>query len=209
MLIINEINIIMSTIGTTSIDSLPMSPQSEHNIQMQTYEKNVQIQNFPQEGNYSRDVDPTLDQKHLNQFVTGLQQASAAGMTSLPSRDIPQNQQHIIQDVHTKPNYIPQNETIDYIQQHQTNEEIINSQALKQEKKNVFDSVFDEFQIPILIGVLYFLFQLPVVEKQLAKILPSLFKKDGNPSLSGYIFTSVAFSCIYYFIMKGMLFLEK
>ncbi len=34
MLIINEINIIMSSIGTTSIDTLPMSPQSENNIQM-------------------------------------------------------------------------------------------------------------------------------------------------------------------------------
>ena len=34
-------------------------------------------------------------QKNLNQFVTGIQQASAAGMTTLPSRDIPQNQQFI------------------------------------------------------------------------------------------------------------------
>jgi len=211
MLIINEINIIMSSIGTTSIDSLPMSPQSENNIQMETYEKNVVMSNSSQEAQHNRDVDPTMDQKNMNQFVTGLQQASAAGMTSLPSRDIPQNQQHISQDPNIKPNYIPENENeqIDYIQQHQTNEDMINSQALKQEKKNAFDSMFDEFQTPILIGILYFLFQLPIFQKQLCKFLPSLFKKDGNPSLSGYIFTSAAFSSIYYFIIKGMLFLER
>jgi len=210
MLIINEISIIMS-IGTTSIDSLPMSPQSENNIQMETFEKNVQIQNPSQDLGQQRDNDPAMNQKNMNQFVTGLQQASAAGMTSLPSRDIPQNQQHISQDEYVKPNFIPQheNEQIDYIQQHQTNEEIIHAQGLKQDKKNTFDSMFDEFQTPILIGVLYFLFQLPILQKQLCKIIPSLFKKDGNPSLSGYIFTSAAFSSAYYFIMKGMFFLEK
>lgn len=197
--------------GTTSIDSLPISPQTSDNIRMDTYEINKKISNPSQNLQQERDNDPAMMQKNLNQFVTGLQQASAAGMTSLPSRDIPQNQQHISQDVRVQPNFIPppQYEQPDYIQQQQTNDDIIRAQAQKQDKKTTFDAMFDEMQAPILIGILFFLFQLPIIQKQLCKILPELFNKDGNPSLSGYIFTSTAFAGTYYFIIKSMYFLEK
>jgi hypothetical protein len=200
-------------IGTTSIDSLPISPQSGENIRLDTYEKNVQIGNPSQALQQERDNDPMTMQKNLNQFVTGIQQASAAGMTSLPSRDIPQNQAHIAQDAYVKPNFIPPQEPGqmqgDYIREQQTNDEIIRAQAHKQEKKDSLDALFEELQGPLLIAVLYFMFQLPVVQKQLCKIIPALFNKDGNPNLSGYIFTSVAFAGSYFLLTKSMRFLEK
>jgi hypothetical protein len=197
-------------IGTTSIDSLPVSPQTNDNIRMDTYEQNVKIPNPAQSLQQERDNDPAVMQKNLNQFVTGIQQASAAGMTTLPSRDIPQNQQHLSQDVHIQPNYIPVHDSqMDYIRAEQTNEEIIRAHAQKQEKKNSFDLWYDELQTPVLIGILFFLFQLPVIQKQLCKLLPSLFNKDGNPSLSGYVFTSVSFASVYYFLVKSMYFLER
>jgi hypothetical protein len=198
-------------IGTTSIDSLPVSPQTNDNIRMDTYEQNVKIPNPLQALQNERDTDPSTMQKNLNQFVTGIQQASAAGMTVLPSRDIPQNQQHLSQDVRIQPNYIPappQTE-LDYIRAEQTNDEIIRAQALKQGKKDSFDIWYDELQTPVLIGILFFLFQLPVIQKQMCRILPSLFNKDGNPSLSGYVFTSVSFASVYYFLVKSMRFLER
>ena len=198
-------------IGTTSIDSLPVSPQTNDNIRMDTYEQNVKIPNPTQALQHERDNDPATMQKNLNQFVTGIQQASAAGMTTLPSRDIPQNQQHLSQDVRIQPNYIPpaSNNQLDYIRVEQTNDEIIRAQAQKQEKKNSLDVLYDEIQTPALIGILFFLFQLPVIQKQLCKILPSLCNKDGNPSLSGYIFTSVSFASVYFFLVKAMHFLER
>jgi hypothetical protein len=197
-------------IGTTSIDSLPLSPQTGDNIRLDTYDQNIKIPNPIQALQKERENDPATMQKNLNQFVTGIQQASAAGMTTLPSRDIPQNQQHLSQDINIQPNYIPQSDNqVDYIREHQTNEEIIRAQAQKQEKKNTFDLWYDELQTPTLIGILYFLFQLPVIQKQLCRILPSLFNKDGNPSLSGYIFTSVSFASVYYFLIKCMYFLER
>jgi hypothetical protein len=197
-------------IGTTSIDSLPLSPQTGDNIRMDTYEQNVKIPNPTQALQQERDNDPALMQKNLNQFVTGIQQASAAGMTALPSRDIPQNQQHLSQDVQIQPNFIPPPETpVDYIRQQQTNDEIIRAQAQKQEKKNTFDIWFDELQTPVLIGILFFMFQLPVIQKQLCRMLPSLFNKDGHPSLSGYVFTSISFASAYYFLVKSMYFLER
>ncbi len=198
-------------IGTTSIDSLPTSSQSGNNIQLDTYDQNVKIQNPIQALQQERDNDPSIMQKNLNQFVTGLQQASAAGMTELPSRDIPQNQQHLLQDVNIKPNYIPKQDGFqhDYILEHQTNEEIIRAQAKKENNKNSFDRWYDEFQTPVLISILFFMFQLPIVQKQLCKVIPSLFNKDGNPSLSGYVFNSLLFAVVYYVLVKGMRFLEK
>lgn len=200
------------SIGTTSIESLPISPQTEsnNNINLETYDKNIQIENPSQNLQQERENDPSVMQKNLNNFVTGIQQASAAGMTDLPSRDIPINQQHISQDVQIKPNHIPQPELhVDYIQEHQTNEQIINSQMQQHIKKNKFDTIFDELQTPILLGILYFIFQLPVIQKQMCKIIPSLFNNDGNPNLSGYLFTSSLFASVYYFIIKGMFFLEN
>lgn len=196
-------------IGTTSIDALPVSPQTGDNIHMDTYDQNIKIPNPTQSLHQERENDPATMQKNLNQFVTGIQQASAAGMTGLPSRDIPQNQQHLSQDIQIQPNYIPNPTELDYIRAEQTNEDIIRAQAKKQEKKNSFDLWYDELQTPVLIGILYFLFQLPVIQKQLCKILPSLFNKDGNPSLSGYIFTSASFATVYFFLVKCMCFLER
>ena len=199
------------SIGTTSIDSLPISPQTEsNNINLETYDKNIQIENPSQNLQQERENDPSVMQKNLNNFVTGIQQASASGMTQLPSRDIPINQQHISQDVQIKPNHIPEPEShVDYIQEHQTNEQIIKSQMQLHNKKNKFDTMFDEVQTPILLGILYFIFQLPVIQKQMCKLIPSLFNNDGNPKLSGYLFTSSLFASVYYFIIKGMFLLEN
>jgi len=198
------------SIGTTSIDSLPISPQSGDNIRMDTYDKNIQIENQSQSLQENRDNDPAVQQKNMNQFVTGIQQASAAGLTELPSRDIPRNQEHISQDIQIQPNHIPnENYQVDYIQEHQTNEQIIRSQMKHQENKNKFDIVFDEVQGPIMIGILYFIFQLPIIQKQICKIIPSLYGSDGNPNLSGYLFTSSMFASVYYFLVKGMFFLDK
>jgi hypothetical protein len=211
--------------GTTSLDSLPISPQTGDNIRLETRERNVntKVNNPVQSLQQERDNDPMLmpmqqqqqQQQHqpqgnINQFITGIQQASAAGLTTLPSRDIPQNQQHISQDFQIQPNYIPQPPTeTDYIREQQTNDDIIRAQAHKQETRDSLDNLYDELQTPILIGVLYFMFQLPVVQKQILKILPSLFNKDGNPNLSGYIITSMAFAGAYFMLMKGVRLLDK
>jgi len=198
------------SIGTTSIDSLPISPQSGDNIRMDTYDKNIQIENQSQSLQENRDNDPAVKQKNMNQFVTGIQQASAAGLTELPSRDIPRNQEHLSQDIQIQPNHIPlEDSPVDYIQEHQTNEQIIRSQMKHQEQKSKFDIVFDEVQGPIMLGILYFIFQLPIIQKQMCKIIPSLFGSDGNPNLSGYVFTSSMFASVYYFLVKGMFFLDK
>ena len=217
-----------NAIGTTSIDSLPMSQQGQGQpiqqtqVQMQPQQQMQgqqqmqvqQIQGQPQENikldidhnriQHQRDNDPAINQQNLNQFVTGIQQASAAGMTGLPARDIPQNQEGLTRDHQMKPNYIPSNENVDYIREQQNNEDIIREYARRQQKTDSLDNMYNELQIPILIAVLYFSFQLPIVRKNLFKFLPSLFSKDGNPNLSGYIVNSLIFAGLYFGLTKGL-----
>ena len=202
-------------IGTTSIDSLPMSPQgqgqpiqqvAQNQQNQQNQQENIKLEIDHNKFQQQRDNDPAINQQNLNQFVTGIQQASAAGMTALPSRDIPQNQESLTRDQQMKPNYIPAPaENTDYIREHQNNnEEMIREYARRQQKTDSLDNMYNELQIPILIAVLYFTFQLPVVRKNLFKFLPSLFSKDGNPNLSGYITNSIIFGALYFGLTKGM-----
>ena len=187
--------------GTTSIDDLPLSPQTANpNIKLETREmQNIQVENPAQDLQKAREAQ-TAD---LNQLINGIQQASAAGMTALPARDIPQQQNHITQDNTTRANYIPTGPD-DYIQAHQTHEEIIRKNAEREESNNKLDAMYDEFSIPLIISVLYFVFQLPVLRKNLFKFLPILFNKDGNPNISGYVVNSISFGALSYLIMKGV-----
>lgn len=194
--------------GTTSIDSLPLSPQvdnhntSTNNIQMQ-------INAHPQQHNNQGQIQPvTFDQNGVKQLMEGLKTAGSSGMTELSIRDVPQNQDMHITDQQVNPNYIPQHELNkqtgqrDYIFQHQTSEDVILENARKQQKVDSLDILYGEMQIPILITVLYFLFQLPIVNKTLFSYIPSLFNNEGNYNLAGYLFNSIMFGSVYFLMTK-------
>ena len=145
---------------------------------------------------------------NMNEFVSGIQAAAASGSLGLPSRDIPQQQTHLTQDAVTKPNYVP-NGPDDYILKHQTQDEIIKQHVTKEKRGENIDEIYTELQAPILVGTLYFVFQLPVVKKQMMKLLPSIFLKDGNLNLSGYITYSILFSGMYYVSIRTVNYLSE
>ena len=228
-------------IGTTNIDSLPISTQhqqqpmmqqqqpmtmpmqqamqqppiqqqmpmqySTENIRLEVNNNNVKVDNPAQLLQQNRDNDPSIMQKNMNHFVSGIQQASAAGMTALPARDIPQSQEHLIQDQQIKPNFIPLKQQQgeiqeDYIANSKTSEDIIRENMRRQTKTDSLDSIYNELQVPILLSVLYFLFSLPLVKKNMFKYIPMIFNKDGNLNLGGYISNSVLFGLTYYAMIK-------
>lgn len=172
------------------------------------HDNNVQNGSLPPiQAGPSAPQQPTNNATHRNEFVSGIQEAASKGALDLPSRDIPQAQTHITQDVATKPNYVPEGPD-DYILRHQTQEEIINAHSEKENRSNSIDNIYDELQGPILVAALYFVFQMPVFKKQLMAIIPSLFFKDGNLNLSGYITYSILFSGAYYTSMRTINYLS-
>ena len=178
----------MAEINTTSINDLPTDPSAGGslggNISLEISQKPSQL---------------TLDQSTISQIVNGLQQASLAGATTLPSRDIPLHTEQLTSDVQIQPNYIPQPLSKDYINDENDN---INDYYNSEKNYNSLDSLYDELQVPLLLSVLYFLFQLPFFKKNLFKYLPFLCHSDGNYNLNGLIFTCTLFGFIYYLLSK-------
>lgn len=206
----------MST-GTTSISDLPVSNSSgpPANIQLQTREStdtNVVVDNAVQKLSEQRNNEvAALSQKNdpppnPNDFAKQVQRevksAAASGALRLPERDVPRENTHITQDQQVKANYVPEGPD-DYIKHYQTHEEVKTIHAEREEKISRQDALFSELQTPIMVALIYFLFQLPIVNNKLMKHIPKLFKNDGNLNTQGYLFNSVLFGSVYYLFTKA------
>ena len=188
---------------TTSLLELPTSQPSDSLAQpvSTTYSPIVpSVQNQPIQGQGQGQTQQTsLDMNTINQIVNGLQQASLTGATQLPSRDIPQT---IHQDAWVQPNYVPP-PSKDYIPQ-EKELDFQKMQPQKQSRNNGLEEMYQELQIPLLLALLYFIFQLPLFRQILFKHAPGLFFKDGNPNLYGYVFMSTFFGGLFYILQKSI-----
>ena len=186
---------------TTSIHDLPTDPANGGSIQgnIQMYANEIDTNNNNNIKNIS------LDQTTINQIVNGLQQASSSGATVLPSRDIPQNTSSLTQDPYTKPNYIAETSStlpLNFIEEEETTENIINKYHHKENQQSAMDILYDEIQQPLLMIILYFIFQLPIFKHILFHYIPFLFNKDGNINVYGLLFTSISYGFIFYILEK-------
>lgn len=205
----------MAEIGTTSIDQLPVNvnqnnsspPVQQNNNTGLAETQNIKIENYGQQLNNERQNSMQQGGQPMNfdpDMNTILKDAASVGATNLPSRDIPLNTTQIQHDQEIKANYVPNNESNDYIGNILDREKIIKENTIKQNKSDNMDYIYQQLQLPFLVGVMYFLFQLPAVRKHVLSFLPSLFNTDGNPNLYGYIFNSVMFGLLYSFLIKGI-----
>jgi len=147
----------------------------------------------------------------IGKIVSGIKSASAANMTTLPSRDIPMMTHPHTQDNQSRPNYVPPpppNHT-DYIKQHDNIQQIIQREHKERVKEDRMDQIYEELQTPVFVMVLYLLFQLPFFQKMLYRQLPSLFSRDGHTHLGGYLFKTILFGGSFYFIQKGIKYLSR
>lgn len=212
----------MASLDATDINSLPMNPsiggsnlpvnivlqkneKMDNSIEQISQIRETELRNMATgSSNLSSQMPSSLEQNTINSLISGLQQASASGLTTLPSRDIPQMTNQITQDDQIKPNYIPQGNNTNYIDNETSANAMLQENMRRQNKESNLDVMYEELQIPILLAILFFMFQLPVFRTYLFKFLPSLFNKDGNPNLSGYVVNSILFALLYY-IIKNML----
>ena len=182
----------MSAPGTTDLADLPSLPAESEPVQLRTSELNTKVDNPAAQLAVEREKET----QEMNALVTGIQSASATGALQLPQRDIPQNQEHIVRDGEVRANYIP-SQSEDYIGQGPTTEDIVQQHAAKQRARQDSDDMLDVLHIPIIISILYFAFQMPILRKFAFDKLPFLFTKDGNTSTVGSAIMSVAFAASY------------
>jgi hypothetical protein len=181
---------------STSILDLPTDPVGGGNVS-----NNISLSATE---NPQQSSSLNLDQTTINQIVNGLQQASISGATQLQSRDIPMNTTGHSNDPQVQPNYVPPPplQNIDYIGNHDQSNDIIDDYAKNMQRQNSLDDMYNEIQTPLLLAVLYFLFQLPFFRKFLFSYMPILFLNDGNLNINGYLFTSALFGLMYYVLNK-------
>jgi hypothetical protein len=186
---------------TTSIMDLPTDPANGGGI------NNINLnasENLQQSIMQNKPTSINLDQNTINQIVNGLQQATLSGATQLPSRDIPMTTTGHSNDPQIQPNYVPppppQNN--DYIKDYEQTNDMINNYNSNLKRKNNLDDAYNEIQTPLLLAVLYFLFQLPFFRKFLFTYLPVLFSNDGNLNINGFLFTSILFGVLFYVLNK-------
>ena len=110
----------------------------------------------------------------------------------LPSRDIPQETLHHTIDTQTVPNHV---RFADYTPPP------LPPQSTKME-------VNDEIKIPILLMTLYFLFQIPLFNQFIGRMLPDLFKGDGNLTSGGIVIKSIMFASAYVAVTKSITYLS-
>lgn len=188
----------------TNILDLPTDPVGGGNNISITAQETPVSQPQQQQLQQPQNTGMSLDQTTISQIVNGLQQATLAGMTQLPSRDIPMTTTGISNDPEVVPNYVPPppQTNPDYIQNYERTSDMVNKYNANKNMNNSLDDMYNEIQTPLLIAVLYFLFQLPFFKKFLFSYLPFLFSNDGNYNLNGFAFTSVVFGLLFHFLIK-------
>ena len=140
---------------------------------------------------------------NYNELISQIQKAAAYGTTALPSRDIPMDPVKVANDVQSQPNYIPPPQfQEDYIKNSITPQNLLDTNSKRTKYDTNFEKIYGELQLPLIIALLFFLFQLPIVKQYNKKLLPFLFKTDGNPNLYGYIANSVLFASMIYVLLK-------
>jgi hypothetical protein len=153
-------------------------------------------QNIQQRG--TNQVPP---QNYSAQIMGGLDPAQEI-QHRLPSRDIPMDSLAYQHDQEIQPNYIPKPKlTSDYIRDYEAaSEDRLRKHEEKKHRERTVDSIFTNIQTPILIAILYFLFQLPIVTTLLYKYFSflAIYNADGNLNLSGLILKSVMFGSLFF-----------
>ena len=203
----------------TSIDNLPNSNVNNNIVQQPNIPPvlNIPQQETPQqpmshiEPQQPNNNSQNINMNDYNEMISQLQNVNN-NSTSLPSRDIPINPTQVSNDVQVDNNYVPPPaNTIDnnYINNQETPENLIVKEQQLNDYYNSLEHIYNELQLPLVITLIYFLFQLPFFKLNSFKIFPFFHNKDGNYNLKGNIFISILFGISFYYFQKILLILNK
>ena len=202
------------SLETTSIESLPVSnsvennqPAVQSNMQLDTTSKpNIDL--TVKEISANRDINNNqqthTQQEQVSSLVSGIQKAAAAGITGLPSRDIPKNESVVNSDPKIKSDWIEDKAKVaDYITTEETQNQVLEAHKNNVEKTNQMHNILSHAQIPIMVALLYCIFQTPIIKHSMTEYLGFLYKKDGHLKNIGYVITSCLFGFLYFIMIKG------
>jgi hypothetical protein len=187
---------------TSNLSELPSNPATNQVI-METKEIGSVPPTMVPQVNTNMAPPGINQQSAIQQLENDVMQAANNGLTSLPNRDIPNQNVHLTTDAQVQPNYIPKSVHFnDYVQSYESEQELLAKHLAKENRKDSLEVVYQELQIPILVGFLFFILQLPFFKQLMSRNFPSLILKDGNFNLNGYVVSSIIFTFGFYGIHK-------
>ena len=125
----------------------------------------------------------------------------------LPSRDIPTNQNHYTHDEEVQANYIPPPppKVKDYIKEYdETESKRVRDHEITKYRQDWMEDIARSYQIPLLIAILYFIFQMKVVSRVMFAYLGRLgwfYQEDGSLNVYGMGLKSSLFAGVYWALM--------
>jgi len=190
----------MST--TTNLSELP-NQQQKDNVVLSIQEKNQVQQQFIPTDSQPNSVPPNQVIYQPPQQQTQPPQLVPQNPANLQNRDIPQNTEHFNSQDQIRPNYVPETNE-DYIDNDETLFTMMQKNRQDENKKDKMDMLYDEAQMPLLVMVLFFAFQMPFFKKTIAKQFPKLLQNDGNYTLGGYALSTILFGGAFYGIKRSV-----
>lgn len=115
--------------------------------------------------------------------------------TKLQERDIPRETLPHVADAQAAVNYIPKSQ--EYM-----------PPPHREQTSNLVRYV-DEFRVPIVLSLLFYIFQMAFVQDALHKFIPAIFKADGNLTSIGIVVKSCLFGSSFYGLTMLMEHLSK
>jgi len=126
----------------------------------------------------------------------------------LPSRDIPSDTTRFAQDEETQANYVPTpppaatRRVNDYIKEYDASESHrVREHEVAKHRQYWVEETLRSYQIPLLLAVLYFVFQMHVVSRVLFLYLGKLglfYQDDGSLNVNGMLMKSALFAGVYW-----------
>ena len=114
-------------------------------------------------------------------------------------------------------NYIPPipdsaKRTSEYVKQYdEATERKIEAHAEVKHKQSRMDFLIEQGQIPILVAILFFIFNMPIVNTYIFKHLSflAIYDNDGNFNLYGLLLKSIMFGSLFYSMSQGIRILSE
>jgi len=181
-------------------------PEQQHQQQQQQQQQPPFPQTYPQQQPALPPSEEQMisDSRTISDVLNGLYDARLMGSTSLPIRDIPMTTQPHMQDSLSLPSHIPPVQPTRHRPQNYIPEPDPREFMQLKTQPDSLDRIYDAFHVPILLSILYFFFQLPIVRQLIGRYLPMLCHGDGNFRMSGLLFVSALFGMVYYWITVCM-----
>ena len=81
----------------------------------------------------------------------------------------------------------------------------IKTHKVNKRKERLMDTLLTEIQIPIFIGILFFVFQMPLIDVLIFKRFSfmRIYNEDGNFNFYGLFIKSILFAMSYTILTRG------